>query len=96
MAQWLKRSARLATLFEQISDSDLEVDEFLKKHIEGIRARIAALQQDIAQLSARQQMPLRRFGPTQIDQFIDALRHEFDTEKSPLARIKTCGHGLRG
>lgn len=77
---------RLATLFEQISDSELKIDDFLKKHIEAVRAKMADLQQEISQMETKQQIPLRKFGRTQIDQFIDELKHEFAIENSTLAR----------
>ena len=80
------QTERISALYEQISSGLLKLEDSLKEHIQDQQKKLASLKSDIEYLSRRQQLPLKKFGQQQIEDFGIAAQEALLSPNSPLAK----------
>lgn len=77
---------RYQTLLEQISGAGLQVDQHIKDYLAQMQSRIRGLTEQLQQLKKSREIPLRKFGFLQVEQFVTGIQKELADRTSPLAR----------
>ena len=80
------QTEKISALYEQISSGLLVLEESLKEHLQDQQKKLAALKFEIENLSRRQQLPLRKFGQQQIEDFSIGAQEVLLAQDSPLTK----------
>jgi len=80
------QTERIAALYDQISSGTLSLEGSLREFVRDQQNKLATLQAEIDLLARRQQLPLRKFGPQQVEDFALAAQDALLGPDSKLAR----------
>ena len=78
------QTKRITVLYDQAGSGQIDMDESLREYLRAQQRKLATINQEIALLQSRQQVPLRKFGRNQIEQFTETVRTELLASDSPL------------
>lgn len=88
---------QINTWYELVEGGKLELHDSLRSRLTAAQRRLDQMALDLAEISKRRQLPLKKFGSSQIAGFATAMRTEILTPESKFAKsyLRTILSGVR-